>query len=181
MRHFYLTKLLLPTLLETSKASQDWKPRIINTSSVVSILADPLDFNTFKDGPARKKRSPRWLYKQSKLAHAMVAQELAQRYGSQGIIASSVNPGNIRTDIRRYYNPLKEAIQGHLTLYPPTLGALTPLWAGTSPEGANMNGKYLVPWARYGNPNPIVLDEQARKELWTWLEEQVEKVDAGPQ
>lgn len=42
----------------------------------------------------------------------MVAQELAQRYASQGLIAASLNPGNIRTDIRRYYNPIKEAIQG---------------------------------------------------------------------
>jgi NAD(P)-dependent dehydrogenase (short-subunit alcohol dehydrogenase family) len=42
----------------------------------------------------------------------MVAQELAQQYGEQGIITLSVNPGNIRTDIRRYYNPIKEAIQG---------------------------------------------------------------------
>ena len=35
--------------------------------------------------------------------------------------------------------------------------------------------QYLVPWARYGTPNPIVLDEGARKDLWTWLEEQVDK------
>lgn len=38
-----------------------------------------------------------------------------------------------------------------------------------------MNGKYLIPWARYGTPNPIVLDAQARKELWAWLEEQVDR------
>lgn len=37
--------------------------------------------------------------------------------------------------------------------------------------------QYLVPWARYGTPNPIVLDEGARKELWTWLEKQVEKFE----
>lgn len=69
---FYFTKLLLPTLLETAKASPGWKPRIINTSSVVSILADPLSFNTFTDGPARKKQSPRWLYMQSKLVRDLM-------------------------------------------------------------------------------------------------------------
>lgn len=133
--HFYLTKLLLPTLLEASKSSPDWKPRIINTSSVVSILADPLDFNTFKDGPARKKRSPRWLYKQSKLAHSMVAQELAARYGSQGLIAASLNPGNIRTDIRRYYNPIKEGIQGISHCTHPHLGRSHRYGLGRLPRG----------------------------------------------
>ena len=31
-----------------------------------------------------------------------------------------------------------------LTLYPPSMGALTPLWAGTSPEGSQMNGKVRI-------------------------------------
>lgn len=31
--------------------------------------------------------------------------------------------------------------QSHTILYSPTQGALTQLWAGTSPEGANLNGK----------------------------------------
>jgi hypothetical protein len=38
----------------------------------VSILADPLNFNTFTDGPARKKQSPRWLYMQSKLVRNLI-------------------------------------------------------------------------------------------------------------
>ncbi|KAF5340714.1 hypothetical protein D9611_007438 [Ephemerocybe angulata] len=177
--HFYFTKLLLPTLLETSKTSPEWKPRVIHTSSIVSSLADPLNYNTFKDGPARQAKGPRWLYKQSKLGNTMVANELAERYGEQGIISCSLNPGNIRTELRRHMSPTVENILGVLTLYPPHLGALTQLWAGTSPEGASMNGKYLVPWARYGNPNPVALDQQARKELWTWLDEQVDKFESS--
>ncbi|KAJ2925917.1 hypothetical protein H1R20_g11178, partial [Candolleomyces eurysporus] len=173
--HFYFTKLLIPTLLDTAKSTPDWKPRIIHTSSVVSSLASPLDFNTLKDGPARRSKGPRWLYKQSKLANIMVSNELARRFGEQGIISASVNPGNIRTELRRHMSPTVENILGYLTLYPVQLGALTQLWAGTSDEGRSMNGKYLVPWARYGRPNPAALDEMANNELWKWLEEQVDK------
>ena len=78
-------------------------------------------------------------------------------------------------------------------LYPNSQGALTPLWAGTSPETANLNGEvspsvyfichqrgsysglqYLVPWARVGKPRSN--DTELGGELWTWFEEQVENV-----
>jgi len=70
-------------------------------------------------------------------------------------------------------------------------GALTQLWGGTSPEGKDLNGKvrglgsflskllnlvskYLIPFARVGAPIADTQDPQTGKELWTWLEEQVE-------
>ncbi|KIJ60476.1 hypothetical protein HYDPIDRAFT_170237 [Hydnomerulius pinastri MD-312] len=61
-------------------------------------------------------------------------------------------------------------------LWDVTLGALTQLYAGTSPEAATLGGQYLVPWARLGTPRADTGDEQLGKELWTWLEEQVERV-----
>jgi hypothetical protein len=80
-----------------------------------------------------------------------------------------------------------------LTLYPAAYGALTQLWAGTTDEGKTLGGKvrfvrslfffafdraneisqYLIPWARVGKANPIALDPETGKALWTWLEEQV--------
>ena len=65
--HFYFTKLLLPTLLATAKISPDGNVRIVNTSSIGHVLCSSIDFNTFKDGPARKKKGPHLLYGQSKL------------------------------------------------------------------------------------------------------------------
>ena len=52
------------------------------------------------------------------------------------------------------------------------MGPITPLYGGTSAELENLNGEYLIPWARVGTPrsNDLVLG----KELWRWLEEQVE-------
>ena len=62
---FYFTKLLLPTLLSTAKNSPDGHARILATASSAHLLTT-LNFNTFKDGPARKKAGTEKLYFQSK-------------------------------------------------------------------------------------------------------------------
>ena len=65
--HFYLTKLLLPTLLSTARLSPEGAVRVINTASSGHTIVDKIDFNTLKDGPARRKMTPTNLYGQSKL------------------------------------------------------------------------------------------------------------------
>jgi NAD(P)-dependent dehydrogenase (short-subunit alcohol dehydrogenase family) len=65
--HFYFTKLLLPTLLATAKISSDGKARIVSTSSVAHEPYSGIDFNTFKESPARKKEGIQFLYAQSKI------------------------------------------------------------------------------------------------------------------
>ena len=69
--HFYFTKLLLPILTSTAKASPDNKSRVVNISSLSHIFGG-LDFNTFVDGPARRRQSPEQQYGQSKLVRAKV-------------------------------------------------------------------------------------------------------------
>lgn len=84
-------------------------------------------------------------------------------------------------------------------LYHASYGALTQLWAGTSPEGLEFNGKvclrlrngtpvtsahplmcllsqYLIPWARVGKASAASYDPKLGEELWTWCEEQVANV-----
>ena len=63
--HFYFTTLLLPVLLAGTKTSGDGTARVVNVSSSGHILSN-LDFNTFKDGPARVKAGTEMLYFQSK-------------------------------------------------------------------------------------------------------------------
>jgi retinol dehydrogenase-12 len=63
--HFYFTKLLLPTLVSTAKSSPDGKARVVNTSSSAHMFSN-LNFQTFKDGPARRKKGTEVLYAQSK-------------------------------------------------------------------------------------------------------------------
>jgi retinol dehydrogenase-12 len=63
--HFYFTTLLLPALLLGGKTSGDGTARVVNVSSTGHILSN-MNFNTFKDGPARKKAGTDKLYFQSK-------------------------------------------------------------------------------------------------------------------
>lgn len=66
--HFYLTTLLLPTLLSTAKTNEDGKARVVNTASSAHYVAraDPLNFDTFIDGSARWKYTTEDMYCQSK-------------------------------------------------------------------------------------------------------------------
>jgi len=171
--HFYLTKLLLPTMIATAAASGD-DARIVNTSSMASLRGN-IDFNCLKDGPARRRRWTIELYAQSKLGNVILSNELARRYGSQGVISAAVNPGNLRTELWRHGPAIMNAVLG-LFLYPPPMGALTQLWAGTTDAGRELNGKYLIPWARVGEPNPLAKDEKLGAELWEWMEEQVRDI-----
>ena len=63
--HYYFTKLLLPTMIATAKTTLDGKARIVNTSSAGHLLGH-LDFDTFRDSPARRKSDTNSLYFQSK-------------------------------------------------------------------------------------------------------------------
>ncbi|KAF8187405.1 NAD(P)-binding protein [Mycena galopus ATCC 62051] len=167
--HFYLTKLLLPTLLSTAAPG---KPaRIVNTSSTASqLFGEDINYNTLKDSPARKKLGPNRLYYQSKLGNVLFSNELARRYGDQGIVSVALNPGNLKSGLQRHLTGITKFLV-ESALYPTPYGALTQLWAGTTDEGATFNGKYLYPWARMGvNPSTNPASEKA---LWIWLEEQV--------
>ncbi|KZP27446.1 NAD(P)-binding protein [Athelia psychrophila] len=174
--HFYFTKLLLPALLAGTKTSDDGHVRVVNTSSLGHLLAG-LDFNTFKDSPARKKAGTQNLYAQSKNGNVVFATELARRYGVQGIVSTSLHPGYIGTDLARHFNLENPLIAFVLRLsYQPWQGALTQLYAGTSPEGKDFNGKYLIPFARLGSPHANTRDPKLGEDLWTWLEEQTEGI-----
>ncbi|TDL27093.1 NAD-binding protein [Rickenella mellea] len=169
--HFYFTKLLLPTLLETAKDTPDGKVRVVNTSSSMHMVGK-LNFDTFRDGKKRLGMGTQSLYGQSKFGNVVFSRELARRYGDQGIVSTSLNPGNLKTDLQRHAPALVRSIMNSI-LYPAPYGALTQLYAGTSPDGADMNGKYLIPWARIGTPRKETSDPEAGVKLWEWLEEQV--------
>ena len=64
--HFYLTELLMPALIAGVKSSPDRHTRVITTSSSGAYFGS-LQFETFKDGPARQRLLPDTLYYQSKL------------------------------------------------------------------------------------------------------------------
>jgi len=65
--HYLLTNLLLSVVESTAKEA-GYPGRVVEVSSIMHILSgDPIiHFETLKDGPARKTRTPEALYSQSK-------------------------------------------------------------------------------------------------------------------
>lgn len=170
--HFYFTKLLIPTLLSTAKASGS-PARIVTVASTGSLMYSGLRFDTFKDSPTRKKLGKEALYLQSKFASIVIAQELARRYGDQGIVTTSLNPGTIDTDLPRHVDSRLQKFFLEFIKHPVAFGALSSLYVATHPDGVNFNGEFFCPWARRGFLRAEPRDPQLGKELWTWLEEQV--------
>ncbi|KAJ7069772.1 hypothetical protein C8F01DRAFT_976369 [Mycena amicta] len=173
--HFYFTKLLLPALIATAPTTPSKTVRVINTASFASYMPSNIDFNTFKDGPARKKLGANNLYAQSKLGNAILSNELSRRFAEQGIISVAVNPGNLKTELQRHLGSIGQRLLNTI-LYPAPYGALTQLWAGTTEAGLELNGKFLIPWARVGPMPSGAGDEKVANALWTWLEEQVANI-----
>ncbi|KAJ7122474.1 NAD-P-binding protein [Mycena filopes] len=111
-------------------------------------------------------------------ANVTFSNELARRYGNQGIVSSCVNPGNLKdTGLSHHvHSGIKNFILKIVQIYPPAWGALPQLFAGTSPEGVGFNGKFIVPWGRLGPARKDTRDPKLGRELWTRLEEQVQDI-----
>ena len=71
---FLFTELLMPALIAGAKTSPDHHARVVTVSSVGAYM-QTLDWDTFRDGPARRKLSTEDLYYQSK--HVLFLSRLA--------------------------------------------------------------------------------------------------------
>ncbi|KII95295.1 hypothetical protein PLICRDRAFT_48258 [Plicaturopsis crispa FD-325 SS-3] len=173
--HFYFTKLLLPVLLATAKTSPQKSVRVVHTSSDAQWFSN-IHYDTLRDGPARRKYGTEQLYAQSKNGNVVFSNELARRYGDQGIISVSLNPGILKTELQRNLTGMQEKIVNKILKDVNVYGATSTLYAGFSPEGAALNGQYIIPWARLGRARGNALDPKDGQKLWDWLDEQVSKV-----
>ncbi|KAG8942570.1 hypothetical protein FRC03_003035 [Tulasnella sp. 419] len=192
--HAHFTLSLLPLLLEGAKTSPDGKARIINTSSSVAYFVgeEGVRYDTLRDSPQRTKMGTRVLYSQSKFVSfcsrfsrkcssslpwvyikgvVLFNNELARRYADQGIVANAVNPGNLKTELQRHASSVGRSVMSTI-LYPAPMGALTQLWAGVSPETRDLNGEFLIPWARIGTAGKFAKMPGEGERLWKWVEEQ---------
>ena len=84
---FLLTNLLLDKIKESPS------PRIVNVSSVAH-KRNTIDFNSLNS-----QTYPIVRYGRSKLANILFTKSLAKRLEGCGVIVTSLNPGNVRTDI----------------------------------------------------------------------------------
>ncbi|KAF7355644.1 NAD-P-binding protein [Mycena sanguinolenta] len=181
--HYFLTMLLMPTLLRTAKGEVSGTPcpvRIVAVSSDAHEMTAPkhgIVWESLEKGDtalrARKKLTGTRLYGQSKLGMVLISSELARRYGDQGIIAISLHPGGVKSELMRNVHPIIAWIVEKTRQYPVSLGSVTSLYAATSDEALEMNGEYLTSWARRQVPSKHAYNKDMAERLWKWCEEQV--------
>ena len=88
----------------------------------------------------------------------MFSNELARRYGDEGIVSISLHPGAIDTDLGRHASSLIQRL-GRLVTYPVTHGVITSLYAGTAPAAGELNGKVSIHSYKCQQRNDVLLHD----------------------
>ncbi|KAI0385301.1 NAD(P)-binding protein [Hypomontagnella monticulosa] len=180
---FAFTKLLTPILVSTAKTAQPNSVRVVWLSSSAAEAVDPKIFmnNVYNI----EKKSGADQYFTSKLGNYLHAAEFAARHKEDGVLALSLNPGNLDSDLWRTQGPIMTYILRKTVLYPVIYGAYTVLFAGLSLQVTpERSGSYVAPWGKLWNISKAMVEASKRKseggtgtalEFWEWTEAQVSK------
>jgi NAD(P)-dependent dehydrogenase (short-subunit alcohol dehydrogenase family) len=179
--HALLTKLLLPTLLDTA-ALPGADVRVISLSSIGHFYTVPggICFDTAE----LQTHKTMGRYGASKLANLLFARELAARYPQ--LTAVSLHPGVILTDLFTAVraNPVQRVGLWIYALLFPVLpahyagtegGAMNQTWAALVERERLTNGAYYHPVGRVKAGSKWARDEGLQKKLWEWTEAEFAK------
>jgi NAD(P)-dependent dehydrogenase (short-subunit alcohol dehydrogenase family) len=182
--HFELTRLLEPAVLAGAA------PRIVNLSSAAHSISDV----DLEDPNFQRTDYDAWIaYGRSKSANALHARALARRLADAGVLAFSVHPGVIMTNLGRHLNDelLQQMMRrsaeraakageaaGDFQIKSTEAGAATQVWAATSPDLVGHSGAYLADCGvgvAGANPSsngfePYIADEATADQLWALSE-----------
>lgn len=142
------SELLVPTLKNTAASSPAGSVRVTFAASM-AIYYSPTGGVDLTTGSPKDFPTNEMNYAQSKGGSVLLAAEFARRYGKDGIISLSWNPGNLRSELQRHMSPILAKVLGWTLLYPTYFGAYTELYAACSPEiTESHNGAFVAPWGR---------------------------------
>jgi len=179
--HFLFTKKLTPLLQASAKTSPAGSTRVMWVASSAAEAFAPacgvdmtnLDYHTWRPNT--------YQYGVSKAGNYFQSMEYGKRFGDDGIVSVSMNPGNLKSDLGRTAGFLGQNLHW-LFSYPVVNGAYTELYAAFSPEVKNRD--WVIPFGRQGSISKSLQDNAkdeseggkgtARK-FWEWLEEQVKE------
>jgi len=154
--YFLLTNLLLD-LIEKSAPS-----RIINVSSLAHKFAK-INFN---DLQTKQDYTSMKAYGQSKLANILFSNHLAEKLKTKGVMVNSLNPGIVNSGFGLEENKKRSGISLMSIIgNSPEKGAKTSVYLATSPDVADITGKY---WSRkrQAKPSKKATDLITRQRLW---------------
>ncbi|OQO13354.1 hypothetical protein B0A48_01582 [Cryoendolithus antarcticus] len=180
--HFLLFNLLKPLLIVSSKATGTTS-RLVNVSSAAHRRSKIRfeDINFAKDPSAYEQFTA---YGQSKLANIYMANYINRHYSSQHLIALSVHPGIVHTELGRYMGDAGWDALGGKDRFAKVFkscvqGASTQIWAAVDPyfEDVAHGGVYLSDCGVAGPAHDgeddsrpcyaaYAYDEEAEETLW---------------
>jgi NAD(P)-dependent dehydrogenase (short-subunit alcohol dehydrogenase family) len=158
LAYFLLTNLLLDTLKASAPA------RIINVSSDAHANGK-IEFDNLQGERDFSGLGP---YGNSKLANILFTVELARRLEGTGVTANALHPGLTNTGFGKNNPGWLMTIMGAiipLIARPPEKGAQTSVYLASSPDVANVTGKYFVD-AKATAPAPQATDPTVARKLW---------------
>ncbi|GAU32384.1 hypothetical protein TSUD_44270 [Trifolium subterraneum] len=164
--HFLLTNLLLDTMKKTARESKI-EGRIVNVSSGAHKFAysEGIRFDKINDQSSYSN----WrAYGQSKLANILHANELARRLKDDGenIIANSIHPGAIFTNLYRYTSILGILnVVGKLVMKNVQQGAATTCYVALHTQVKGIGGEYFVD-SNIAKTSSHGRDTDLAKKLW---------------
>jgi retinol dehydrogenase-12 len=182
MGHALLTKLLLPTLLNTANMSGA-EARVVCLTSIghISTSWNGIEF-------AHLREEMKWYpslvrYAQSKLANILFVRELARRYPN--ITAVAVHPGIVDTELWRTMFSGWMGLGGLLNAGKRVFytsvegGARNQLWGATAKKGELKgevkSGEYYTPIGVSGNGSWQSQNMKLAGQLWEWTEKELEE------
>ncbi|KAI8447135.1 hypothetical protein BY996DRAFT_7111969, partial [Phakopsora pachyrhizi] len=186
--HFALTAYLLPILKKTDSAVADPHVRIVNVSSAGHYGAGDPDFSSLEG--LNKHHKSTWVrYGNSKLSNILHINELQKVLHDTNVHCISLHPGVVATEIARgaaksypFLKPFTGLAVYFLT--PPAQGALTQLYAATSPEieTKKLKAAYLVPTCQVGKKSTLAEDTNGNlgQQFWKLCEKLIEEDEQRP-
>lgn len=156
LAYFLLTHLLLDRLKASAPS------RIINVASAAHRGA----VLSFDDLMGEKNYTGWRAYRRSKLANLLFTYELARRLEGTGVTANAVHPGWVATRFggTGWKGQLLQVV-ARVGAISPEKGARTVIYLATSPDVAQMSGRYFVK-ERVVNASVASLDTGAARRLW---------------
>jgi NAD(P)-dependent dehydrogenase (short-subunit alcohol dehydrogenase family) len=157
MSYFVVTAGLRERLLASGGA------RIINTASAAHQGAT-LDFDDFQSA---KNFRAMTAYGRSKLCNILFTRQLARRLQGTGVTANCLHPGFVATRFADESGGLisRFAWLAKFFAISPVEGGQTIIYLASSPEVADVTGKYFYK-RRPTTPSPAALDDRAALALW---------------
>jgi retinol dehydrogenase-12 len=160
--HFAFTTALLESLINS-------KARIVNVASDAHYAAKGVNFDQLRR-PARGITGMAE-YAVSKLCNVLFTQELTRRLAGTGVTSYSLHPGVVASDIwRRVPWPVRPLMTSRMLTV--DQGAQTSLYCATSPELAEVSGRYYDKCAER-EPSRVATPELAGQ-LWAHSEAWIE-------